>query len=118
LVVEHDLDVLEIATETLQTFGYEVIAATTAGEALTILQRDVPIDILFTDIVMPSGMNGVQLAYEATRLRPAMRVLLASGYPREALRRRTGLTDGMPFIAKPYSVPQLAERLGELAHLS
>jgi PAS domain S-box-containing protein len=118
LVVEHDLDVLDIATETLQTFDYEVIAATTAGEALTILQRDVPIDILFTDVVMPSGMDGVQLAYEATRLRPAMRVLLASGYPRETLRRRTGLTDGMPFIAKPYSVPQLVERLGALAHLS
>ncbi len=114
LVVEHDSHMLEVATETLQTFGYQVIAATNASEALIILQHDVPIDILFTDVVMPRGMDGVRLAQEATRLRPAMRVLLASGYPREALRHGAGLTDGMPFLAKPYSVPQLVEQMGAL----
>ena len=107
LVTEDDPDVLAIAAETLRLLGYEVHTATNATEALAILQRGTPIDILFTDIVMPNGMNGIALAREARRLRPTIRVLLASGYSRE----RADADEDMSFIAKPYHLPELARHL-------
>jgi PAS domain S-box-containing protein len=112
LVVEDDPDVLEIALEAVQSFGFEVLAAENAAAALAILRREQTVDVLFTDIVMPPGMNGVELAYDACRLRPALRVLLASGYPREAF--RDNRQDGMAFIAKPYTLSTLSERLAAL----
>ena len=107
LVTEDDADVLTITAETLRVLGYEVLTATNASEALAILKTDTPIDILFTDIVMPNGMNGIELAREAQRLRPGIRVLLASGYSRE----RSTADEDMAFIAKPYQMPELARHL-------
>lgn len=110
LLAEDDSDVLTIAAETLRLMGYEVVTATNATEALAILQRDAAIDILFTDIVMPNGMNGIALAREARKLYPAIRVLLASGYSRD----RMGADEGMAFIAKPYQMVELARQLEAL----
>ena len=107
LIAEDDPDVLTIATETLRLLGYELYTATNAAEALAILNRGTPIDILFTDIVMPNGINGIALAREARRLRPNLRVLLASGYSRE----RMEADEDMAFIAKPYRMPELAQHL-------
>ena len=107
LVTEDDADVLTIAAETLRLLGYEVHTATNAAEAIAILKTGTPIDILFTDIVMPNGMNGIELAREARRLRPGIRVLLASGYSRE----RSTADEDMAFIAKPYQMPELARYL-------
>ena len=97
LLAEDDNDVLTIASETLRLIGYEVITATNATEALAILKQDRAIDILFTDIVMPNGMNGIALAREARKFRPEIRILLASGYSRD----RMDADDGMAFIPKP-----------------
>jgi CheY-like chemotaxis protein len=99
--------VLTIAAETLRLLGYEVHTAKNATEALAILNQGTPIDILFTDIVMPNGMNGIALAREARRLRPKIRVLLASGYSRD----RMDADENMAFIAKPYQMADLARRL-------
>lgn len=110
LLTEDDADVLTVAAETLRVLGYEVHTATNATEALAILRQGTPIDILFTDIVMPNGMNGIELAREARRLRPDIRVLLASGYSRE----RTAADEDMAFIAKPYQMPELAQQLEAL----
>jgi PAS domain S-box-containing protein len=107
LITEDDPDVLMIATETLRLLGYEIHTATNATEALAILHRGTSIDILFTDIVMPQGMNGIALAREARRLRPGIRVLLASGYSRE----RMDADEDMDFIAKPYQMSELARHL-------
>jgi len=107
LITEDDPDVLTIAAETLRSLGYEVYTASDATEALSILNQDTPIDILFTDIVMPNGMNGIALAREARRLRPDIRVLLASGYSRD----RMDATEDMVVIAKPYQMPELARQL-------
>lgn len=107
LIAEDDPDVLMIAAETLRLLGYEIHTATNAAEALAILNQGTHIDILFTDIVMPHGMNGIALAREARRLRPGIRVLLASGYSRE----RTDADEEMDFIAKPYQMAELARRL-------
>jgi len=107
LVTEDDPDVLTITAETLRLLGYEVHTATNAMEALAVLNRGTPIDILFTDIVMPNGMSGIALAREARRLRPDIRVLLASGYSRD----RMEADEDMAFIAKPYQMPELARLL-------
>jgi PAS domain S-box-containing protein len=107
LITEDDPDVLTIAAETLRLLGYEVHTATNATEALAILNQGTPIDILFTDIVMPHGMNGIALAREARRLRPEIRVLLASGYSRD----RMDADEDMAFISKPYQMADLAHQL-------
>jgi PAS domain S-box-containing protein len=114
LVVEDDPDVLEMATEAVRNLGYEALPAGDAATALEILRRDQWIDFLFTDVVMPPGMNGVELALDACRLRPGLRVLLSSGYPREAL--RDNLREGMAFIAKPYTISALGASLAGLNH--
>ncbi len=115
LITEDDPDVLTIAVETLRSLGYEVYSAANASEALTILKRNTPIDVLFTDIVLPRGINGIELAREARRLRPEIRVLLASGYTRPGLQIDE---DAMHFIPKPYRVPELARQLEEMVRSS
>jgi DNA-binding LytR/AlgR family response regulator len=75
------------------------------------LQREATIDVLFSDIVMPRGMNGVELAREARKLRPELRVLLSSGYANAVLAAEHGLTPDFSFIGKPYRWPDLAEKL-------
>jgi two-component SAPR family response regulator len=68
---------------------------------LVCLSRPDPIDLLFSDIVMPGGMNGVQLAEEARRLRPDLKILLTTGYDRETLQSQN-IDTGIPILKKPY----------------
>ena len=113
LVVEDDPEVLEVTVETLRRMGYEVLTASDAPAALAVLRRAADIDILFSDIVMPRGMNGVELARAARRLRPQLLVLLASGYPRPAMSGESG-AGGEPefsFLGKPYRSAELAAAL-------
>jgi CheY-like chemotaxis protein len=111
LVVEDDPDVLEIAVEGLSALGYHVSTAINARQALEIIRSDQPIDILFSDVVMPGGMNGVQLAVEARRLRPQLKVLLTSGYTASALAVEHGVPPGLEVIGKPYKGDDLANKL-------
>jgi PAS domain S-box-containing protein len=116
LVVEDDPDVLDMAVESLRMLDYEVLTAPDGPSALAVLRRDPNIRILLSDIVMPQGMNGIELAREAVRMRPDLRVLLASGYPMAALPRDGGrpVLDEFPFLRKPYRCAQLAEALRAL----
>ena len=116
LVVEDDPDVLDVTVETLRTMGYEVLTAPDAPSALAVLRRERDIDVLFTDVVMPRGMNGLELAREAARMRPDMRVLLASGYSMAVLSSEHGLAgqDEFAFLPKPYRGSELADKLREL----
>jgi len=111
LLVEDDPDVQAMAIEALRFLGYAVLTADEGQSALEILARDPGIQILFTDVVMPRGMSGVDLYREARRLRPALRVLLASGYARGQL---PTIPDDCDFIAKPYRIEDLKARLGAL----
>jgi len=113
LIVEDDPEVLDVTVEMLRALGWEVLTAPDAPSGLSVLRRDADIDVLFSDIVMPRGMNGVELAREARRLRPELRVLLASGYPASALPGGTaGSEDGeFPFLSKPYRASELAQKL-------
>jgi PAS domain S-box-containing protein len=110
LIVEDEPEVLDIATEIFDSLGYDVLTAADATAALEILKSSAPIDVLFSDVVMPRGMNGLELAKEARQLRPDIRILLASGYPVSTLPMH-GMPDGSSFISKPYRWTELAEKL-------
>ena len=75
------------------------------------LRGDHPIDLLFSDVIMPGGMNGVQLTVEARRIRPELKVLLSSGYTAAALKREHGLPDNLNIVEKPYQREELAKKL-------
>lgn len=111
LLVEDDPDVQAMAIESLRFLGYAVLTADEGASALDILTRDPEIEILFTDVVMPKGMSGVDLFREARRIRPDLRVLLASGYARGQL---PTIPEGCDFIPKPYRVEDLGKRLTAL----
>ena len=111
LAVEDEAAVLIAVTENLADLGYQVIPARDAAEALERLRGEERVDILFSDIVMPGGMNGLQLAVEAERLRPGLRVLLTSGYAGDTLAREHSVSGDLPMLAKPYRRDELAERL-------
>jgi signal transduction histidine kinase/CheY-like chemotaxis protein len=111
LVVEDDPDVLEIAVSGLADLGYQVKTATDAQEALRILRADPTIEVLFSDVVMPGGMNGAQLAVEAQRIQPNLKVLLTSGYAASALAVEHGLPETLEFLRKPFRRDELASKL-------
>ena len=111
LAVEDEPEVLAAAVESLTDLGYRVLAARDAAEALERLRSKEKIDILFSDIVMPGGMNGVQLAVETSRIRPGMRVVLTSGYTNEALSGQHDVPADVVILPKPYRQHELAERL-------
>ncbi|MDP9097237.1 MAG: response regulator, partial [Pseudomonadota bacterium] len=110
LAVEDDAHVIATTAESLRDLGYSVLTAETAQEALEVLRQGTRIDILFSDVVMPGGMNGVQLAVEARRLRPGLRVLLTSGYTGAALDAHA-VPQELPLLGKPYGREELADKL-------
>jgi PAS domain S-box-containing protein len=114
LLVEDDPNVLALGIEMLTELGYRVKTASDGAGALELLRRDGPIDLLFTDVVMPGGYTGVQLALEARKLRPGIKVLLTSGYTGEALARHQTDRADLPLIEKPYRQADLAAKLREV----
>jgi signal transduction histidine kinase/CheY-like chemotaxis protein len=108
LVVEDDGDVIRATAETLQEAGFEVVTAATGAEALAVLRSDAGVDLLFTDVMMPGGLDGVGLAEAGLRARPELKVLLTSGYSETALQEH--LQD-LPILAKPYHRDELLRRL-------
>ena len=109
LVVEDDEQVRDVAVEMIEELGYRVVTATNGPEALARLKTGEPIDMLFSDILMPGGMSGVALATEARKLYRGVGVLLASGY---AADQRADLrASGFPLIEKPYRHDKLAQML-------
>jgi signal transduction histidine kinase len=108
LVVEDDPAVLEVALRTIRGFGYEVITALNGRDALEILRGGQRVDLVFSDVVMPEGMNGYQLAAAARALDPGIRILLTSGY---SAGHRPGHDPSLPMLHKPYTRVQLAARI-------
>jgi CheY-like chemotaxis protein len=111
LAVEDDPAVLNLTVEMLKGLGYSVVTAPDATEAMRVLEADPAIDLLFTDVVMPGGVSGLQLARDARALREDLQVLLTSGF--------VGFdsqcpTPEFPLIDKPYEPPALAAKLREL----
>ena len=114
LLVEDDEQVLQMAIESLEELNYTVLVTRNAHEAMERLMEPCKIDILFSDVVMPGGMNGGQLADEARRLRPGLKVLLASGYVGE-FERSHPIADDIEVLSKPYRRDELAAKLRAVA---
>ena len=112
LLVEDDASVTVVALELLEGLGLEVRAVETAPQALDLLKRE-RFDIMLSDVVMPGGMTGIELARRCERDHPDMRIVLTSGYAGEDV--DAALADApWPFLRKPYSGEQLARILGDL----
>jgi len=111
LLVEDDEDVLAVTAESLQELGYQVVTAIDAARALEILRSDQPDDLLFSDVIIPGGTNGAQLAVTARRIRPELKVLLTSGYTAAALSLEHGLPNNLNVVGKPYQRDELAKKL-------
>jgi NO-binding membrane sensor protein with MHYT domain/nitrogen-specific signal transduction histidine kinase/ActR/RegA family two-component response regulator len=110
LLVEDDPSVAAVTEMMLVDLGHKVQRAANADEALRVLWSEAEIDVLFSDVVMPGGMNGVELAKQAAIQRPLLRVLLTSGYAGESLDE--WLSQGAwPFLRKPFLATELAEAL-------
>ena len=114
LIVEDDADVRLVAVEILSDAGFDVHEAENATQALGLLQTGIPLDLLFSDIVMPGEMNGVDLARRALHLRPGLQVMLTSGYAREALEARHGIREDVAFLPKPYRAENLRAMVKQL----
>jgi two-component system, NtrC family, sensor kinase len=109
-VVEDSPEVAEVATAYFQQLGYTVKQVASASEALEFLGKDVNIDLVFSDILMPGGMNGVELG-KTIRLRyPTIPVLLTTGYSESA---RDAVQQGFVVLQKPFDLAALEQALRE-----
>ena len=109
LVVEDDPDVCAAVVETLESSGYSVLVAHDAPEALARLDENPGIDLMFSDVVMPHGVSGLELVRAAHRARPDLRIMLTSGYSSQALQGELEF----PLIKKPYRLAELIRRIGD-----
>ncbi len=110
LVVEDERDVRRYVSSQLRGFGYDVVEAATGAAALEKLGEDECIALLFTDVVLPEGMSGAELAELARSLRPDLKILFTSGYSEDVFSRHRELLKD-PLLRKPYNRRQLAEAL-------
>jgi signal transduction histidine kinase/HAMP domain-containing protein len=110
LVVEDNEDLLEATSEMLTTFGYTVLCARDGAEAIRMFENGQEFDLLFSDVVMPNGMNGVELAREARQRNKDIKVLLTSGYAGDVMERHRAVGE-FPIIDKPFRLGDLARRL-------
>ena len=114
LVVEDDSSLRRVAQTMLDSLGYRVITASDGNSALSMLDKDPDIELLFTDLALPRGMNGVVLAQEAAARRPALKVLFTSGFADYAGRRYDMLDEEAALIAKPYRKAALASHIRQI----
>jgi CheY-like chemotaxis protein len=114
LVVEDDDALRAYTTELLSELGYHVFEAQHGRDALRMLETAQKFDLLFTDIVMPGGMNGRQLADAALLRRPGLKVLFTTGYTRNAIVHQGRLDPGVQMIGKPFSMDALAAKVRDM----
>jgi signal transduction histidine kinase len=111
LLVEDDADVRAFAADLLRDLTYEVLTAATGSEALAVLDAHPEVRLLFTDVALPGGMTGRQLADEAARRHLGLKVLYTTGYARNAIVHQGRLDPGVELIVKPFTSAALAARI-------
>jgi CheY-like chemotaxis protein len=114
LVLEDDEDVRAYSVETLRELGYRVIEAHDGPAALRLLEREPRVDLLFTDVVLPGGLTGAQVAAQAKTVRPTLKVLFTTGYARNAIIHHGRLDKGVQLIVKPFSFTELAAKVRDV----
>jgi CheY-like chemotaxis protein len=111
LLVDDEIALLQLAAESLQMLGYRVLTASNGKQALLKLAEEKAIDLLFSDVVMPGGINGFELAEQAVALSPELKVLLTSGYTEKAIIRTGQARFSTNMLSKPYMQAELAHRV-------
>jgi signal transduction histidine kinase/ActR/RegA family two-component response regulator len=114
LVVDDEPSVRMLVTEVLEEHGYSGIEASDGPSGLRILESDAKIDLLITDVGLPGGLNGRQLADAARVSRPELKVLFITGYAENAIIGNSQLAPGMRVLTKPFVMTSLAERIAEM----
>jgi PAS domain S-box-containing protein len=114
LVVEDDSDVRAYSADTLRELGYHVLEAPNGAAALNMLNSNPNVAVLFTDIGLPGRMNGRQLAEEARKRFPNLKVLFTTGYARDAIVHEGRLDPGVELLTKPFTQSALGERLRDI----
>jgi CheY-like chemotaxis protein len=114
LVVEDEAAVRQLVVRNLRSLGYRVIEAADGASAITVLHGSEPIDLLFTDVVLPAGMTGRQLAEQARALRPDVRVLFTSGYTQNSIVHQGKLDPGVHLLTKPYRREDLGRKVRQV----
>jgi PAS domain S-box-containing protein len=113
LVVEDDTLVRNFVIAQLRSLGYQTVATADGRAALAYVENGQPFDLLFTDVVMPGGMSGRELADAVSKRRPGTKVLYTSGYTDNAIVHHGRLDQGVMLLSKPYRRPQLAQMVRE-----
>jgi PAS domain S-box-containing protein len=114
LVTEDDPDVRTYSVEALRELGYRVFEAADGPSSLQLLEHNPHIDLLFSDVVLPGGMTGAQLAAQARGRWPNLKVLFTTGYARNAIVHHGRLDPGVQLITKPFTIVELAVRVREV----
>ncbi|MET4218683.1 signal transduction histidine kinase [Bradyrhizobium sp. LB14.3] len=114
LVLEDDEDVRAYSVDSLRELGYRVIEAYDGPAALRLLERQPRVDLLFTDVVLPGGLTGAQVAAQAKTVRPNLKVLFTTGYARNAIIHHGRLDKGVQLIVKPFSFSELAAKIRDV----
>ena len=111
LVVEDDVFVRTFVDTQLKSLGYKTLVAANGREALGFVDRGEAFDLLFTDVIMPGGISGRELAEAIRKQRPGIRVLYTSGYTDNSIVHHGRLDEGVLLLTKPYRRPQLAQMI-------
>ena len=111
LVVEDDPDVRAYSVESLKELGYRVLEAKDGPGALQILLANGPVDLIFTDVVLPGGLSGADVVAKARELQPSLKALFTTGYSRNAIVHHGRLDKGVHLLPKPFSFEDLAVRV-------
>ncbi|MGH8189663.1 MAG: response regulator, partial [Steroidobacteraceae bacterium] len=111
LVVESDAAVRATAVEVLSSLGYRLLEATNAQHALEQFMRDPSITLVFSDIMLPGGLLGTQLAQKLSERRPGLKILMTTGFSETGVIHRGLLQGSIDLLAKPYKVEDLARRI-------
>ncbi|WP_404400116.1 PAS domain-containing protein [Idiomarina seosinensis] len=108
LIAEDEEFLLETSSKTLKRFGYQVLTASSGAKALTLLKNNPTIDLLFSDIMMPGGIDGIELAEHALALKPNLKVVLTSGY------NEFDHIEPSHFLKKPYAIQDMLDSINDI----
>jgi PAS domain S-box-containing protein len=117
LVVEDDDALRAFSTSVLRELGYTVLEAANGRTALDLLQERADVDLIFTDVVLPGGMNGRQLVDRARQIHPRLKALFTTGYTRNAIVHNGTLDPGVDLLGKPFTVAALSKKVRQILDL-
>ncbi len=108
LLIDDETDLLDILTDAFEIAGFKVVTASDGQQAMRLLRDGSRFDVVISDMAMPGGVSGIDVAREASTVHPDACVILASGHPRAEL---PPLPDGVRYLSKPYRVSQLLQAI-------